>query len=496
MTAAATIVATRLGRSFGPVQALMDVDLQLAPRLLHAVVGENGAGKSTLFALLAGLLTPSAGTVTLNGLPLVGGAAIQARQHGVALLRQHGSLLPQLSVVDNFALVGTGLGWLDRRQLHTEVITALGPIAVQPAALVGTLSYALRQQIELVRLRWSGREILLLDEPTAILGAAEAAQLFAMLRQLADQGATVVFSSHRIDEVLEHADETHVLRHGRLTLQRPTSELSAADLYAAMFAAPPAPPPPPPTRFAAARVPALELTGLVCAGHTAAIDLTVAAGEAVGIVGAPSQGQEELVATLAGLLPPVAGTILVGGEAAAGRRPHAWGLHCLPHDALGSAGVAVQSVAENFVLHRQSEAPFTAAGWLSSTRQINQYGHQLATVAELPPQAVEIPLAFLSGGNQRRVLLARELADSGKIFVAHNPEAGLDAQAVSRLATQLRAACQQGQGMLVIAEDHSFLAQVATRVLVMEAGQLQQLAGANWREQANARLSGLAVTPR
>lgn len=472
----AVLELTGLSRGFGNLLAVAEVDLRLEPGLLHAVVGENAAGKSTLFALLAGQLAPTAGTLTIGGIRLPGGDAATAYRQGVGLLHQDGSLLPELTVLENFILARPGLGRLASLSLASAVSVALAGSGVQPGQRVEDLVAAVRQRVELARLLWTGQRVLLLDEPTAILGAAEAGILFASLRQCASAGKTVVFSSHRLDEVMEHADMVHVLRQGKLVLSASRKDLGRAQVLAAMFG--PAGPQAAGVRQARPHRelrPALELQGLACGNREARVDLCVAAGEIVGIVGLAGNGQSELVATLAGLLPSRTGEILVGGQLRQGRNLRAWGLRCVPGNSM-DACIPSMSVAENLVMHDQAQSPYVrAAGYLTDWDAIYRHGTAVVQAENLGVTGSDKAMACLSGGNQRKLLLARELDGAGVALVAHNPEAGLDASAVQYLVRKLLDVRDRGLGIVLLAEDFDFLDQVADRLLVITAGQLRKV---------------------
>lgn len=487
------VAVTRLSREYGAVRALVDVSLDLAGGVVHALVGENGSGKTTLLEMLAGLRRPGSGMVTVNSRRLPANP-VRASRLGVGLLRQHGSLLPALSVRDNFALADRGWGRSRQAGIDDTVRQALADVAVEPGLLVGALAPGLRQLVELARLRWRDPGVLLLDEPTAMVDELRSKALFGVARDFAMRGKVVLFSSHRINEVMAQADFVHVLRQGRLVLSASKRDLDRPRLLAAMFGqakgqglsrA----------RGRQGRAPAktsevaLSLQGVVCRGSREKTDLTVARGEIVGVVGLAGNGQEELVAALAGFVPVQAGTVLVKDEPRLGRKLREWGLRCVTGEPVRDTCVPGMDVGENLVLHGYDAPPYARAGnWLTDWRAVRRLGAAVAKREGL--RAAAVPLSLLSGGNQRKVPLAREIERGGRVLVAHNPEAGLDIQAVTRLARRLRSAATKGLAILLFAEDFAFLDQVADRVMVMRSGALHELPREGWRHSAALALSG------
>jgi simple sugar transport system ATP-binding protein len=236
---------------------------------------------------------------------------------------------------------------------------------------------------------------------------------------------------------------------------------------------------------------ALKVRDLMCQGWCKPLSLTVKAGEVVGIIGLAGNKQDELVAALAGLLPTVNGSVLVGGQPRQGCDIHSWGMGCLPSDMHDSACVPSMDVAENMALHAYARPPnVRGGGWFTAWNAIRNRGEQVARDKGLSAAMAAVPLGLLSGGNQRKVLLARELAGARHALVLHNPEAGLDARAIQDLLGDLLAARDKKIGLLVLAEDFDFLEQLATRVFLIEKGELRQLTRTKWRDEARRALSG------
>ena len=468
-----SVAGLGFGYPGGARRALDGIDLRLAAGRVHALVGENGAGKSTLFRLVAGMLAPDAGTIVA---PAAGFVA------------QHGSLLAELDVLANFALSRPGLGLIDRAALRAEAEEALAEVGVRVelAAPVGELDAATAQLVELARIVFAGKAVALLDEPTAILDPAASARLFEVVAKLAAAGRCVVFSSHRGEEVLAHADAIHVLRRGQLTLSAARARTDRAALERAMFGAELAPAAPARAPAAAPVAAALRLAGLVCRADSPAppIDLAVAAGEAVALVGIAGQGQQELADVLMGLRRPHAGQLLLAGaplEPGAGIKRQ--GMGRLPRRLQDTAAALELSVAENLVLHSYADGRYCRPRLgLLRKGAIAHRARELIAREALAIGGASSQFAWLSGGNQRKLLIARELADAPLVLVGHDVEAGLDQAAVDALVARLAAAKEAGAGLLLLAQDHAFVERVADRVYLLDGGVVSLLPRQGWQQ--------------
>lgn len=455
-----------LSKSFGGVEVLSNASLAFAPGRLHALVGENGAAKTTFLRIVAGQLRQTSGEVAGAG------------PAGTALVPQHGSLAPGLTVLENFALSAAGTGRIDWPELRREAEAALAELGAgcAPDDLASSLPAAEARTAEAARALRSGSGALLLDEPTASVGPARADLLFAALGKAAGGGRTVVFSSHRIDEVLGRADLVHVLRGGKHVLTEEASELTRERLLEAMFGDGADADTPPAARGAASGPPALELRSLACAGLAGKpLDLEVGAGECVAVLGPPDGGRRELAAALSGLAAPAGGEVLVGGERLGGRTMHRWGLRRMPEDPVAASAASSMYVDENLVLHdcfspSYRRTVFGLSDWPAVA------AHAAAAISR---DALAVPgpdcvFDWLSGGNRRKLLLARELDGSPKALVAEGIEAGLDHSARAALAARLAALKAAGAGLLLFADDIRFVEGLADRVFDLDGGTLAE----------------------
>jgi ABC-type uncharacterized transport system ATPase subunit len=507
-------------RVFGAHTALDAVDLEVAAGEVHCVLGENGAGKSTLCNIVFGSLPPTRGEVLLDAEPFAPASPADALARGVAMVHQHFSLVPTLTVEENL-LLGRGVRRLrpDRAGLArrlADIDESLG-LHVDLAARAGSLSVGARQRVEIVKALLDSPRLLLLDEPTGVLGPDEIDGLLATCRRVAATGTAVVLVTHKLAEVMRVGDRATVLRGGRVVgggaLARDGAPgLTAGDLVGLMVgrdsstldpvlaasvgvleplpaggavaeqdAAPAsavraAPAPDAPDTPAADAV--LAVRGLVVVGDDGArrvdgVDLEVRPGEIVGIAGVEGNGQSELVAALSGAVRPTAGQVLLAGTdvtTAAPCRRTALGLGVVPEDRHHEAVVAGLSVSANLLLGRLHRHRRFG---LLDRRSVRAAAEDLAHRFDVRAASLEAPMSSLSGGNQQKAVLARELSlDPLRCVVAAQPTRGLDLGAVDAVVGHLRAAAAAGVGVLVVSSELSELLALCDRVHVAYRGAL------------------------
>jgi ABC-type uncharacterized transport system ATPase subunit len=523
-------------RVFGAHTALDAVDLEVTAGEVHCVLGENGAGKSTLCNIVFGSLPPSDGEVLLGGEIFAPASPADALARGVAMVHQHFSLVPTLTVEENL-LLGRGVRRLrpDRAGLARRLAAideTLG-LHVDPTALVGSLSVGARQRVEIVKALLDRPRLVLLDEPTGVLGPDEIDSLLATCRRIAESGTAVVLVTHKLAEVMRVGDRATVLRGGRVVGGGPLAREGAADglraadlvglmvgresstldpvLAASVGILEPVPdggadaeqdaaPGATAVRALAeerstggaatvaagmaaagpvADAPVLAVRGLTVVGDDGAlrvdgVDLTVRPGEIVGIAGVEGNGQSELVAALSGALRPAAGQVLLGGSDvthATPRRRTALGLGVVPEDRHHEAVVAGLSVTTNLLLGRLHR--FHRFGLLDR-RAMRASADDLARRFDVRAASLDAPMSSLSGGNQQKAVLARELSlDPLRCVVAAQPTRGLDLGAVDAVVGQLRAAAAAGVAVLVVSSELSELLALCDRVHVAYRGALR-----------------------
>jgi general nucleoside transport system ATP-binding protein len=470
-------------KRFGAVTALDDVSLDIGTGEILALVGENGAGKSTLMNVLYGLYQADSGEVLVDGQPVRLRSPRDAISQGIGMVHQHFMLVPTLTVAENVVLGREPSRWgrmdLDRACQEVAATCERFGFKLDPRARVDTLSVGSQQKVEIVKALHRGAQVLILDEPTAVLTPQEADDLFRVARGLAAGGRTVVFISHKLREVLSVAERVAVMRRGRLVAEVRAANTRPEELAALMVGESRVPlaeaqayHPPGGQRLLEAK----ELRARGEDGRPAlqGVSLEVHAGEIVGIAGVDGNGQRELAEVLTGLrtLDGGGGTLLgaplTGLTPAEARRR---GVGHVPEDRLWRAVVKAMTVEENVALGRQAQAPFARG------LQVDFAGRRERTAAlleayDVRPPDPEVPLQALSGGNQQKVVVARELDAAPKLLVVVQPTRGLDIGAVGQVQAKLREARDKGAGVLLVSLDLEEVLALADRIYVFFEGRI------------------------
>ena len=502
-------------KRFGAVRASRGASLEVAAGEIHALVGENGAGKSTLMHILAGRYAPDAGTVEVAGRDVTGWSTAEAIQAGVGMVHQHFMLVPSLSVAENVVLGreptrgAAGALWaldMARAVLEVQKLGQQFGLAVDPRRRVQDLSVGEAQRAEILKtlFRGGGTRILILDEPTAVLSPPEVRTLWRALRRLQEDGGTIVLITHKLEEVVEVSDRVTVMRQGETVACMVTRETSAAAIATAIMgcgardagregrdsgfgtgdSAPPPASPESPVPSAAvthpaprAPHPALSVRDLVVAGprHSRAVDgvtFSVTAGEILGLAGVEGNGQTELVEAIAGLRPVVSGTISLAGREITKlgvRERSEAGLAHIPEDRLRRGLVLDYSVADNLILGDQQH--FTRGVTLDRDRIASNARVKIDRFDIRPPDPA-LPARALSGGNQQKVVVAREMGGDLSVLVAAQPTRGVDIGAIELIHTRLRAARAAGKTTLLVSAELNEILALADRVAVMYRGRI------------------------
>jgi general nucleoside transport system ATP-binding protein len=459
-------------KRFGPVTALEGVSLTITPGRVHGLLGENGAGKSTLMNILFGLLQPDAGSITSAGTPLRLRSPAEALRHGLGMVHQHFALVPTLSVVDNVVLaLQSSLGRVDRAQWDGRLRQRAAALKwdIDPAALVESLAIGQQQRVEILKAllaidqAGSAQRTLILDEPTAVLTPQEVDELLPAVRALAADGVAVVYISHKLGEIARVCDEVSVLRRGRVVHHGPATETPErlAELMVGSSISHPSRSACPAPLDAPVRIAARELS-IHANGRTLLqkVNLEVRAGEIVGVAGVEGNGQVPLVQALLGLLPTTSGTLTVPARFAV-----------IPDDRQREALVMPLSVAQNLALRRYRDAPFSQRGWLSPAAW-GAYARALMSTSDVRAASPDVAVATLSGGNQQKAVVARELDGEPPVIVAVNPTRGLDVGAAAAVLERLVAARDRGAAVLLIHSDLDELLAISDRVVVVQDGRL------------------------
>ena len=449
-------------KRFGAVTALDGASLTVTRGTVHALVGENGAGKTTLMRIVYGLERPDSGLVSIDGQAVRLRAPADAIERGVGMVQQHFSLVPAMSVADNVSLGGRGRYRPDEAAEHVRALAQRTSLHIDPEARAGDLAPAAQQKLELLKIFSRAARTLILDEPTAVLAPAEAQELMALLRRVADGGGAVVLVTHKLRDALAIADEVSVLRRGRTVLSAQAHAVSEAELARVMFpegATETSPPAAKSAGLVIAELRDVELRDRLGVPRMRRASVSVRSGEILGVAGVEGSGHHETLLALAGRLSPSAGEIRLPSD-----------IGFIPEHRQRDALIPAFSVTENIALRDASRARGRIP-WKDIARQasdlINQHGIRANSITTL--------VRTLSGGNQQKLVLARELAGSPPLIVAENPTQGLDVRAAMAIRTRLRDARATGAAVVVYTSDLDELLALADRVIVAFGGSLHEV---------------------
>jgi simple sugar transport system ATP-binding protein len=481
----APIVQLRgIAKYFPGVVANEDVDLDVMPGEIHALLGENGAGKSTLMNILTGIYQPDAGEIIIDGYPKSFASPVEAIAAGIGMVHQHFKLVKAFTVAENIHL-----GWsetpksvsaavLERRT--AELARALN-LAVDPAARITDLSTGEQQRVEILRVLTRKARVLILDEPTAVLTPAEAHELFRALKDFVARGNAVIFISHKLDEVLEISDRVTVLRGGRKVATEPTADCTETSLARLMVgreivlsdmrsratgAAP-----------VGAAVMALEdIRADDGQGHFVlnGVSLALRAGEILGIAGVAGNGQKELTQVITGMRRTASGRIFLDGRdfTGSGAADFAdFGVGHIPEDRLHSGLAPSLSITDNSVL-REYDRPPLSSGFGFNGRAATALARGIAEAASVAVPDFGMPVRNLSGGNQQRLVARREMRIASRVLVAAYPSRGLDVGAINMMMRYLVELRDKGVAVLFISEELEELLNLSDRIAVMFHGKI------------------------
>lgn len=470
------------------------VDFEVHPGSVHALVGENGAGKSTLMHIASGLVAADSGSVRIGGRELGGGGVAQAMALGLGMVHQHFMLVPTLTVAENVALGHEPRRgpFVDRAAAERHVSETARRFGLQldPAVRTGDLGVGLQQRVEIVKVLSRGARTLILDEPTAVLTPQEVDGLFRILRGLIAAGHAVVLISHRLSEVLELADRVTVLRAGRVVASvdaGETSEVRLAELVVGheLRAAPA-------RRSKVAGEVVLQLAGVSAASPDDAVhqvSLEVRAGEVLGIAGVEGNGQRALADAVVGLASRLSGSIHLDGvdvtRFGVARRRRA-GVAYVPADRHAEAVVAGMSLEENLALGH----PEVLGRWIRPSG-VRSRAMALLQAFDVRPPTPNLEAAALSGGNQQRLVLAREMETTPRLLVLAHPTRGVDVRGIEFVHARVLAARDAGCAVLLLSADLQEILTLSDRIAVLFAG---RIAGTVAAREADARQLGLWMT--
>jgi simple sugar transport system ATP-binding protein len=484
---------TGIDKSFGPVRANRGASLEVLPGEIHALVGENGAGKSTLMKMLGGLMKPDAGRIEVNGRDVTGWSTNDAIKAGIGVVHQHFMLVPTLTVAENIVLgqepVKSGMFDYARALAEVEKLSKETGLAVSADQKISQLSVGEAQRVEILKTLFRGAKILVLDEPTAVLSPPEVKELWAVLRRLRDSGGTIILITHRLDEVMDLSDTITVMRAGQTIDRLKTSATSPSEIAKAMVGREVAlmsrqgeafgvgtteltREHTVPTDYAEA----LEVRDLVVIGSrkTRVVDgvsFSIKPGEIFGIAGVEGNGQTELIEAIAGLCKAESGTVRVAGHDisnsdVAERRGA--GLAHIPEDRHRRGLILDYTVSDNLLLGLQ-DGFSKRFGVLDGDRIEGNANEQIKSFDIRPPTG-SLPARALSGGNQQKVVIAREMGHEFSVLLASQPTRGVDVGAIEFIHERLRAARANNKAVLLVSAELNEVLALADRVAVMYRG--------------------------
>jgi len=477
---ACRIGASGVSRSFGPVRANADVSFAVRKGSVHALIGENGAGKSTLMRILYGLDFPDAGSVLIDGKAVVLAGPRDTIKRGIGLVQQELAIIDELTLLENLVLGeeprrGVSIDWKRARADAKKLAESVGS-RIDWSTPAGQAPIAIQQQVEILRLIYRGADVLILDEPTAVLAPAQASQLLRLLSTLRDAGRTIVFISHKLDEVIEIADDITVLRAGRTVASLRGGETSVQDLAelimgdGAVIPARPTTRPPGQEILTVDRVSAVDDRGTQ---RLARISLTLHEGEIVGVAAVAGNGQEELAEVLIGLRKTNGGSTRLDGADITGhsvRRRRRAGIAYVSADRKHE-GLALALPLTDNAIATPRLGSLGAHGWLSR-RAVQERARAIFERASVRLGSPSDPASSLSGGNQQRVVIGREMIDNPRVVIASQPTRGVDIRGIGFIHELLRQARDEGAGILLFSEELDELRNLSDRIIVLQRGQI------------------------
>lgn len=468
-------------KRFPGVIANQDIDFSLYDGEIHCLLGENGAGKSTLMNVVFGLYQPTEGQILVNGDEVSFNGADDAIAKGIGMVHQHFQLIPVFTVAENIVLGSETrrAGLLDMRTARRRIreIGSQYGLHVDPDAKVGTLSVGEQQRVELVKALYREADILILDEPTAVLTPGEVDDFFGVVRTLVDQGKSIVFITHKLREVLAVADRITVLRGGRVAGEAdPTTATpqSLANLMVGrdvVFRVEKAPREPGAVALSVRGLRVLDDRGVQTVND---LSVEVQRGEVFGIAGVEGNGQRELVEALTGMRPKAAGTVTINGRdatKASPRKVSQMGTAHIPEDRAKHGLVGSYSIADNVVLNRFDEAPFARRG-VRDQDAIDAEARRIVAAFDVRTPGIDVAASTLSGGNQQKVVIGRELAGNVDVLFVAQPTRGLDVGSIEFIHREIIALRDRGAAVFLVSAELDEIMSLADRIGVMYRGRI------------------------
>ncbi|WP_426239481.1 ABC transporter ATP-binding protein [Pararhizobium sp. DWP1-1-3] len=468
-------------KRFGSIIASDGVSLEIEEGEIHALLGENGAGKSVLMSMICGMVRPDEGEIVYKGQSVRFNSPREAIRQRIGMVHQHFMLVPNLTVAENYILgQGSALKVInDMDKVHAKIreLSDRYALDVSPGSLVKELSVGEQQRVEILKVLFHGIDLLILDEPTAVLTPQETDRLLALMGDLVKDGKTVVFISHKLDEVMRVSNRISVMRDGRVVHTVNVAETDARALARMMVGRDVGMELP--RRPAAPGKLVLSVENLTCRSETGltavrGVSLDVYAGEIVGIAGVSGNGQTELSLALSGLLPVDAGSVMLNGKDITGLEPsriNASGFSHIPEDRHKHGIVMSLSLSENTILQRYNQPPFAARGMLIRGA-IGEHTRDLIKRFRVKSRDENQRIGDLSGGNQQKLVVARELARNPDFILVNQLARGIDIGAMEFVMEEMLKQRDSGRAILLISTELEELFALCDRILVMFHGEI------------------------
>lgn len=496
--------ARGIAKRFGSVIANEDVDFELESGEVHAIVGENGAGKTTLMRILYGMYQPDSGEIRLRGRPIEFAKPLDSIEHGIGMVHQHFMLAPSLTVVENITLGAepTRRGLFDHEAAVAAIREPMAQLGLDDISdvVTGTLNVATQQKLEIIKVLYRGAEIIILDEPSAVLTPQETDELFVLMRNMVADGASIIFITHKLREVFSVADRITVLRGGKGVYAARVADTDTATVVAAMTGR---------TDVNLGRVvgDAPDDTPVVLEVRSVStekpdydaalkdVSFTVRAGEIVGIAGVDGNGQSVLPETLIGTVTPSSGSLWLSGRDVTGlavSQRRNLGLSYVPEDrqleGLPLHGTVLEGLAAGEIRRRRSWQVMGVA----LSREIRAWGRRMIEKYQIMASGTDAPCDTLSGGNQQKVVVARELEERCDCLILAQPTRGIDIGAIEFLYERIVEATERGCAVLLISADLDEILRLSNRVLVMLGGRVvaERMTTETSREELGAHMMG------
>ncbi len=471
-----------ISKSYPGVRANADVCLRVEAGEIHAVLGENGAGKSTLMNVLSGLYRPDEGEILIDGKPTRFRDAKDAIHAGIGMVHQHFMLVPVFTVAENVVLGVEPTGRLDHLDLakarqQVRAISSQHGLEVDPDAIIEEIPVGLQQRVEIIKVLFRSADVIIFDEPTAVLTPQEVTEFFGIIRSLREAGKALVFITHKLGEVLAVADRISVLRAGKIVGEADPKTASSAELAEKMVGRP--------VRFTIDKRtsqeggPLLEVKGLRVLNEREEVavegaDFAIREGEVVGIAGVQGNGQTELVDALTGLRPVFAGSVsFLGADIthARARERHQRGMAHIPEDRQRSGMIADFTVAENTVLDSYYDDRFSS-GIVMRWPDVYKASAKVVADFDVRTESIFAHADHLSGGNQQKLVVGRELSRDIKLMIAAQPTRGVDVGSIEYIHERLVEARDAGVGVLIVSTELDEIMALSDRILVMYRGRI------------------------